>query len=69
MIEVMMIGSPVFIGADIRALITGVLIREHNYTQYECSWWDGKTHNCKWLDQSEVSRSKETPSTKIGFTK
>jgi hypothetical protein len=67
MIEVFKIGSPVVLGTLVKAVITGVLIREHNYITYECSWWDGSSHHCKWLDEIEVRRDVGSAPMKIGF--
>ena len=67
-IEVMMIGSPVTIGDEVDATITGVSIREKCHVTYEVSWWDGMTHHCKWLEQHEVVRSDEAIGMRIGFT-
>lgn len=35
MLEVIQVGSPVTIGENIRAAVTGVLIREHRHVTYE----------------------------------
>lgn len=66
-IELMMVGSPVTVGEKVDATITGISIREKCHVTYECSWWDGNTHNCKWLEQHEVRRRDETAAIRIGF--
>jgi hypothetical protein len=66
-IEVFQPGCPVMIGEGVRAIITGVSIREHCYVQYECSWWNGRDHKCEWLAQIEVARMDESESIKLGF--
>lgn len=67
-IEVFQVGCPVTIGEKIKATVTGVCIREKLHVTYECTWWDGNTHNCKWLEQIEVGRHDGSSSVRIGFS-
>lgn len=53
-LEVIPIGCFVTIGEEIKASVTGICIRENFHVTYECSWWDGNSHVCKWLEQFEV---------------
>jgi len=66
-IEVMMVGSPVTLGGQVEATITGVCVREKCHVTYECAWWDRRTYNCKWMEQHEVERREETAAMRIGF--
>lgn len=65
-ISVFAVGQSVVIGGDLQATVTGINIRGIDHVQYECSWWDGRSHYCKWLDACEVT-SEEQPSRMIGF--
>ena len=63
--EVFRVGSAVFIGKDIPAMITAVCIRDSGVT-YETVWWDGRTRKQEWLQADEISDEK-VPSMQIGF--
>jgi len=67
-IEVFQIGCPVTIGEKVKATVTGVCIREKLHVTYECTWWDGNTHHCKWMEQIEVKRHEGSASVRIGFS-
>ena len=66
-VEVFQVGCPVVIGDDVRALVTAVCIREKCHITYEVTWWDGNSHECKWLEQFEVARAEGSASVRIGF--
>ncbi len=56
MIELIQVGSPVTVGEDIRATITGIAIDAKCRLTYQCVWWDGRTRKNEWLEQFEVER-------------
>lgn len=60
-------GATVLIGGDVRATVTGVLIRNGIHVQYECSWWDGRSHYCKWICVTEVAACDAPNILSIGF--
>ena len=60
-LEVFRYGTSVVIGGEIPGIITGIMVRESKVS-YEVSWWDGRTHNCKWLENCEVKVSNPTSS-------
>lgn len=66
-LEIFQVGSPCLVYGDIPATITGVIIREHLYIQYEVSYADGKTICVKWVEQCLISRDKDSASIEIGF--
>jgi hypothetical protein len=61
------IGQRVILDSDIEGTITGIMIRENNYIEYEVVWWDGRTRNCIWLQELEVATTGESGSLNIGF--
>ena len=63
-LSVYAVGTEVVVGSDITAIVTAVSIRSS--VQYECSWWDGRTHHSKWLEECEVFTGKGTRM-RIGF--
>ena len=67
-IEVMAIGSSVYVRDDIKAKITGISIRGQNSIRYECSWWDGRTHICEWMEEIEVEECEDAMEMRIGFS-
>ncbi len=67
-IEVFHVGSPVVVGEKIDATVTAVCLREKCHVTYEVTWWNGNSHECKWLEQFEVKRKEESASVRIGFT-
>lgn len=66
-ITVFAIGSHVRIGGDIRAIVTSVQMCPKNHVAYECSWWDGLSHQCKWLEDFEVVLVDASEVVRIGF--
>jgi hypothetical protein len=65
-LEIYKIGSKVKLADDIHGSITAICIRGNNYITYECSWWNGRSHDNKWFyaDEIEVTTGEKT---KIGF--
>lgn len=61
------IGQRVILDSDIEGTITGIIIRENNYIEYEVVWWNGRTRNCIWLQELEVMVTGESKSLNIGF--
>ena len=53
-VEVFRVGTEVRIGQTIPGIVTGIMIRDGCRISYEISWWDNRTHNCKWLEDCEV---------------
>lgn len=53
------VGSSVTIGNDIPAIITAAILRARDHVAYECSWWNGRSHECKWLEEREIKMSVE----------
>ncbi len=66
-IELIQVGSPVTVGEDIRAAITGIAIDAECRVTYQCSWWDGRTRQSEWLEQFEVQRVPGVEQMTIGF--
>lgn len=65
-IKVINIGNVVYIGKDIEAIITDILLSQTGI-QYKCSWWDGRIRKHEWLEEFEVTQMKENKTIKIGF--
>ena len=66
-IEVMQVGSPVIVGEDIPATITGIAIDDKSRITYQCAWWDKRTRKNEWLEQFEVVRVPGVEQMRIGF--
>lgn len=66
-IKVISVGSPVTIGDDISAKITGICIEENCRVTYRCVSWDCRTRKNEWLEEFEVTRTDETQVMTIGF--
>lgn len=66
-IQVFQVGCSVKIGEKITATVISVCIRAKLHVSYECTWWDGNTHHCKWLEQTEVASHEESRCVRIGF--
>ena len=60
-------GTSVLIGDDIPAVVMGVLIRANKSVTYECSWWNGRTREEKWLAECEVEMADGREYSAIGF--
>ena len=60
------VGSKVKLADDVYGIITAICLRGDNYVTYECSWWNGRSHDSKWFhsDEIEVTLSEKT---RIGF--
>ena len=48
-------GTKVRIGGDIDGVVTGVMLRNHGPSEYEVSWWSGKTRALAWFEPFEVT--------------
>ncbi len=66
-IELIQVGSPVTVGEDIPATITGIAIDAKSRVTYRCAWWNGRTREDEWLEQFEVTRTDETQDMTVGF--
>jgi len=53
-IQVVALGSDVFIGGNIPAKVLAVTIGE-GYLAYKCSWWNAGQHYVDWISSIEVS--------------
>lgn len=65
-VEVCKIGSKVKLAEDIYGSIVAVCIRGDNHVTYECSWWNGRSHDSKWFHSSEIEVTL-SEKTRIGF--
>lgn len=66
-IELYKIGCTILIDENIEAIITGICIKGNYHITYECTWWDGKTRKCEWLEETEIKLHDKTKLSKIGF--
>ena len=67
-IEVHNIGTTVTLTDTIDAKIVAISIRDNNYVQYECAWWNGSSLIEHWFCASDFISVGETDAvTKIGF--
>jgi len=69
MIELFEVGTRVFIGGKIEAIVTAVMIRAEQQIQYECVYWDSNVRKCEWVFSLEVRSEKDTVAIQIGFKK
>lgn len=65
-IEVYKVGSKVKLTDDVYGYIVGISIRGDNHITYECSWWNGRSHDSKWFYSGEIEIT-VGEKTKIGF--
>lgn len=65
--DILPIGSKVIIRDDIKAFITGILIRANDHIQYECTYWNGDSRNCAWLEDMEVNPDGAIDKKHVGF--
>ena len=54
MVKVIPISTSVLIGDDIPARVSAVCVRKNGHITYECVWWNGRTHECQWLESFEL---------------
>lgn len=67
-IEIFRIGSPVRIGKQIPAVVTGATLRAGGRVVHEVAWWDGNTHHSEWLESFLVEQqTDERDTNRIGF--
>lgn len=66
-IEVIPVGSIVYIGDDVPATVMAIWIRANNHVSYECSWWNGRSREEKWVEAFEVHKTEKTVRQKVGF--
>lgn len=62
------VGSTVLVGDHLPVKITAICIRQNFQVAYECSWWDGNSHQCEWLEQCEVESGPNTDVLRVGFS-
>jgi len=65
-LEVYNIGSRVKLTDDVYGTIVGINIRGDNYISYDCSWWNGRSYDCKTFHSNEIEVSL-SEKTRIGF--
>lgn len=65
-LETFKIGSKVKLTEDVYGVISAVCIRGNNYVTYECSWWNGRSHDSKWFHENEIEVTL-SEKTRIGF--
>lgn len=65
-VEIYKIGSKVKLADDVDGTITAISIRGNNYITYECSWWNGRSHDSKWFYTDEIEAT-SNEKTRIGF--
>lgn len=65
-LELYKIGSKVKLAEDVYGVITAICLRGDNYTTYECSWWNGRSHDSKWFHSNEIEVTL-SEKTRIGF--
>lgn len=65
-LETFKIGSKVKLAEDVYGVISAVCIRGNNYITYECSWWNGRSHDSKWFNETEIEVTL-SEKTRIGF--
>lgn len=53
-LELLEVGSKVFVGEDIPALVTAICVRANNYVQYECTWWSSRENHTAWFIPQEL---------------
>ncbi len=66
-IELIQVGSPVTVGEDIQATVTGIAIDAKCRVTYQCAWWNGRDRQSEWLEQFEVQRVTGVEQMTIGF--
>ena len=67
-IEVHNIGTTVTLTDTIDAKIVAISIRDNNYVQYECAWWNGSILTEHWFTAGDfLSVGEKDAVTKIGF--
>lgn len=65
-IDIYKIGSKVKLAEDVFGHIIGVRIEGNNHITYECSWWNGRSHDSKWFHEDEIEAN-IAERQKIGF--
>jgi len=65
-LELYRVGSKVKLEDNVFGTITGIMIRGQNYVTYECSWWNGRSHDSKWFHETELEVTL-SEKTRIGF--
>ena len=65
-LELYKIGSKVKLAEDVYGTITATCVRGDNYITYECSWWNGRSHDSKWFHSNEIEVTL-SEKTRIGF--
>ena len=59
-IEIIPIGSKVFLGGEILATVQAVEIRgEPPSLTYQCVWWDERTRKSEWVRPDEIQLEKQ----------
>jgi len=66
-LELYKIGSKVKLTDDLYGNISAICLRGNNYVTYECSWWNGSSHDSKWFYESEIEVSSDAEKHRIGF--
>jgi uncharacterized protein YodC (DUF2158 family) len=67
-LDLFKIGSTVKLTDDVYGTITAICIRGNNYVTYECSWWNGRSHDNKWFHENELELTLgHLEKTRIGF--
>lgn len=56
---VLPIGQKVKLDDGIDGIITAICIMSGEHIRYEVAWWSGRTRNCMWLEEEEVSTNLE----------
>ena len=64
--DIYKIGSTVKLAEDVHGVITGACIKGGNYITYECSWWNGRSHDSKWFHEDEIEVT-QNEKLRIGF--
>ena len=61
------VGSSVNLTGDVMGVIISINIKYNNHITYECSWWNGRNHETKWIEEFELTKAAGQDKTTIGF--
>ena len=60
------IGTKVKLADDVYGTIISISICGDNYISYDCSWWNGRSYDCKTFHPNEIEVSLSEKN-RIGF--
>ena len=64
--KVIPVGTKVNLAEDIVGVVESITIYQGNYITYNCSWWNGRSWDCKSFQSDSISSVTDEKMT-IGF--